>query len=152
MEEHDLFKVYYYEGPKERLQRVNLSDELKKNVWEIFNSCTLRFRPVWTLPAWQPRELDLDLKEHECMGIDEYELIEVYEQLRDKIQGNRYSHQMFGYCWSLDHVEDYLLLLVDGDDNTNMSWGDGGCLHFMIKPDQLAQKRFDQVESWMYSS
>lgn len=151
VEEQDLFQVYFYEGPKEKLQRTSLPDELRGKIWEIFHSCTLRFRPVWTLPAWQPIEIH-DLKEHEYMRIDNDELMEVYEQLRVEIQGNRYSHQMFGYCWSWDEVEDYLLLLVDSDEHTNMCWGDAGCLHFMIKPDQLAQKRFDQVESWLYST
>jgi uncharacterized protein YwqG len=150
--EAEFFQVYFYEGGGENLQRTNLPGGLEDNILEIFSSCTLRLRPVWTLPAWPPRELDLYFKEHEHIGIDDMELIELYEQFREEVQGNRYSHQMFGYCWSWDDVEDHLLLLVETDKNTNMIWGDSGCMHYMIKPHQLAQKRFDQVENWEYSS
>ncbi|MER7333290.1 MULTISPECIES: YwqG family protein [unclassified Micromonospora] len=145
-------QVHFYEGDQESLQRTNLPDELEENILEIFDSCTLRFRPAWDLPGWRPEELDLDFKEHEYIGIDDIEFSGLYSKLREEVQGNRYSHQMFGYCWSWDDVEDHLLLLVETDKNANMMWGDSGCMHYMIKPHQLAQKRFDQVESWMYSS
>lgn len=99
VEEQDCFQVCYYEGKKENLERAKLPEELAENIWEIFHSCTLRFRPVWTLPAWQPAELDSDLNEYEFMGIDDMELIDVYDQLRRRHPGKSIWSSDVWHCW-----------------------------------------------------
>jgi uncharacterized protein YwqG len=147
-------QVHFYEGGKEGLRRTSPPDELAANLLEVFNSCTLRFRPAWTLPewGWEAEGLDLDFRKQVRTELDDTELGDLYDQLLKEFPRGGYYHQMFGYCWSFGQVEDHLLLLVDTDENTNMTWGDSGCMHYMIKAHQLAQKRFDQVESWMYST
>jgi uncharacterized protein YwqG len=39
----------------------------------------------------------------------------------------------------------HLLAQVDSDDNAEMMWGDVGKLYFMIRPDDLKTRRFDQT-------
>ncbi len=42
---------------------------------------------------------------------------------------------------------DRLLLLAqfDSDDDADMAWGDGGCLYWLIRPEDLAARRFENA-------
>lgn len=68
-------------------------------------------------------------------------------------------HQLGGYAWPVqgdveyevastdaDHPRDWILLAqIDSDDTAHMMWGDSGILYWLIRPDDLAARRFDRA-------
>lgn len=68
-------------------------------------------------------------------------------------------HQLGGYAWPVQgdveyevagagasHPRDWVLLAqFDSDDTAHMLWGDSGILYWLIRPDDLAARRFDRA-------
>ena len=49
-----------------------------------------------------------------------------------------------------DGAKDWVLLaMIDSDERAGWMWGDGGCLYFWIRRDDLRARRFENV--WMVS-
>ena len=62
-----------------------------------------------------------------------------------------YEHQMFGLgaCPQsalYDHLSDHLLLQIANDDLAEIQFGEVGVFHFWISPEDLAARRWDQVQ------
>ena len=58
-------------------------------------------------------------------------------------------------CWQDELAQDYpgyqVLVQLEEDDNIDLRFYDCGTLFFLIKPEDLAAKRFDRVKCVLYS-
>jgi len=85
-------------------------------------------------------------------GLNEHEEAAYRDLLTDETQGKQ-RHRMLGHPDVVQNdsrpkSEEWILLLqVDSDDATGMSWGDSGRLYFWIRHDDMKRRKFEN--SWM---
>lgn len=169
----DGWKVLYYDGEEDCLVRTKNpeeddEEEIRTNVYDDdrINECRTHFKPHWMLPPSSYQKAD-PLFDYDKMGSATYEhqRFHVYEKLMDQLRslsGASNVHRILGYAdgWVVDDIhhreqredgreEEWLLLFqVADDDQALMSWGDGGCLTYWLRVEDLKRKRFDRIVRW----
>lgn len=107
-----------------------------------------------------------DLINHNHMDKEVYEAQErayqwLYEDILE-LSPAKGRHRILGYPDGWEPVditfrerkddgteEEWLLLLqLIDDQRATMSWGDGGCLTYWIRKDDLVQGKFDNIHRW----
>ncbi|MFC7441061.1 YwqG family protein [Laceyella putida] len=162
------WKVIYYDGPMDNLVRIKHPEENEEEKIDLrcyndirLNECSIRFCPEWMLPLTENEKV-WSIMSPERLGDRYQEQKEIYNNLLDQIRSlspSRYFHRILGYpdaweVWDLTYTgeqekEEWLLLLQLGDDNrAMMSWGDGGCLNYWIRPEDLKNKYFNNIYRW----
>jgi uncharacterized protein YwqG len=172
IKDKDKFKVFYYDGPLEELQRKEFPADLVES--SRYKPCKLSFQSSVSLPNWGQDYVSKQLNKKE---IDKY--LEATEYLNINVEQNKllgHSDNIQGpmelqcqlvtnglYCGDetgyndpkakeLKKGADDWILLFQVDSNyeeSGMIWGDAGMLYFWIRKDDLKNKRFDKC--WLIS-
>ena len=172
IKDKDKFKVFYYEGPFDELQRKEFPGNLVKN--SRFKPCKLLFQSSVSLPNGAHDYVSKQLTKTE---IDKY--IEATGDLEINVETNKllgHSNNIQGpmelecqlvtnglYCGDetgykdprareLEKGADDWILLFQVDSNyeeSGMIWGDAGMLYFWIRKEDLKNKKFDKC--WLIS-
>jgi len=172
IKDKDKFKVFYYEGQSEDLERKEFPADLSK--YSRYKPCKLSFQSSVSLPNWEHDYVSKQLNKKE---IDKY--LEATEDLDINVEKNKllgHSDNIQGpmelecqlvtnglYCGDetgyndpkakeLGKGADDWILLFQVDSNyeeSGMMWGDVGMLYFWIRKDDLKNKRFDKC--WLIS-
>ena len=168
------WQVLYVPDEKQALPVTHWPKQLPEE--GRMKAMALRFQPVQTLPANPTTALgEPELPEKQQTVFDEvvYQFLERNKPMHQllgapvPIQGDNMplecqlvSHGL--YCGDgtgyndpraeklKDGAQDWILLaMIDTDERAGWMWGDGGCLYFWIRRDDLRQRRFENV--WMVS-
>ncbi len=172
IKDKDKFKVFYYEGPLEELQRKEFPADLVN--YSRYKPCKLRFQSSVSIPNWEHDYVSKQLTKKE---IDKY--IDATEDLDLNVETNKllgHSDNIQGpmelecqlvtnglYCGDERGYNDprakelekgagdwILLFQVDSNyEESGMIWGDAGMLYFWIRKDDLKNKKFDKC--WLIS-
>lgn len=159
----DKFRVIYYDGTIDKLQRQEPPKSLPKR--GQFSPNEVRFAQEVSLPSWQSDLLNFLTQEEQDKFIDIFESGENINKIlgyADEVQGEMelecelvtnglYCGDQTGYKDSrreeLEKNKDdwRLLLQVDSNDEAGMMWGDVGRIYFWIKKIDLQKKRFENA-------
>ncbi len=166
------WKVFYFDGRSASLTRMEPPASLPAH--GRFETARLSFKQETTLPPPDAACMDqLELSDEEKNAHFSFfeESEETIKGPRHQMFGHPYQIQgemqlecqlvsngiycgtPEGYsdprCKELEAgARDWMLLLqVDSDDDSEMMWGDMGCIYFWIRKQSLEQRRFDEV--WM---
>jgi hypothetical protein len=119
-------------------------------------ACALAFRPLTDLPDPYSRAVA------ELLSDDEQ--LSQYRALHNAVRHHGIPEDVRGYCglskllgwphlvqqYDLDTTGDGLRLLLQLDDYSNgddsEGWGPGGSLYFLIRDEDLRERRFDRCE------
>lgn len=161
------FKVIYFDGDNNELQRMDYPADLKEQEYSIFKEVDLSFSSKWSFPSYEVVDIEFDevasdayfdyqSLENDNMshllgyfdniqGDVRFECVDAVERINgDRRNWNELSNQEQQELLSKQN-EWILLFQLDSIDEANMMWGDTGMLYFMIKKDDLKNKAFDKV-------
>lgn len=149
-------KVLYYSGSSSSLKRLAKPTGIK-----TFKPAAVRFESILSLPrasdyVRDPAVENLAWSEFEFEALDD--LYFAFEFVLMRKLGFTPKHQLLGYPgaiqFPLSSGETRLLCQIDSDYrnlDTDMMWGDGGRIYFMITQADLSSKNFTQIYSDLQS-
>lgn len=160
----DKFRVIYYDGSFDNLQRHEFPESLPPH--GQFSPNEIRYAQEVSLPSWQSDLLNFLTKEEQDKFFEIFEPegnINKMLGYADEVQGEMelecelvtnglYCGDQTGYKdprreeLEKNKGEWRLLLQVDSNDEAGMMWGDVGRIYFWIKKADLQEKRFEN--SW----
>lgn len=162
--DNNKFKIIYWDGSIEELQRVDFPNDLPK--YARYKPCSIEIKSEISLPSLEHDFYnDFTESERDKFWVEVYNDENINKLLgySDNIQGSMelecelvtnglYCGDPSGYndpkAKELrTNAKDWLLLLqIDSNEKNAMMWGDVGRLYFWIKKDDLLNKQFDK--SW----
>lgn len=161
--DEDKFKVIFYDGSLDALQRQKAPKTLKKQ--DIFYSNELRFVQEVSLPSLRSPLLDFLSESEKDNYFDTFEetpdvnkLLGFADEIQNEMELECELVTNGLYCGDTTGYEDpravelgknkshwRLLLQIDSNDEANMMWGDVGRLYFWIKKEDLLNKNFEKA-------
>lgn len=162
----DLPKEYEEEEKRKKLP-VWKRIFTKSNGFRLFSECQLKFEIDYQIPSWDSLQMKLFHVRNGTRFLD----LEIDENFIDEyLTENKSDHHLLGYYVGLQEsvyelmkitkgrypnklteeqvkegLEWMLLLQIDSDKITGMSWADWGKILFFIKEDDLQQQKFDNL-------
>jgi uncharacterized protein YwqG len=162
--------IIQYRGDTSSLRRVVRYPKKLKD-WQHYNNCVITFEKDWMLPnSWNfaCRELEREVFQRYDRYAPVSPEVEAYEKLDDYLipYNDEDKHHLFGYAEPviqddpLYHVpganhhgthaqevmqEWMLLLQISSDDGPGMLWADTSSLYYMIRKDDLINRRFENA-------
>ncbi|NLG81599.1 MAG: DUF1963 domain-containing protein [Bacilli bacterium] len=154
------FRVLYYDTSEQPLIRIDYPEKLKHQRNSIFPTCQVSFRNKWSLPSYEERKFNNDNylnyialengKETYLLGYCKNIQGDVRETCAIvNLNINHYEEEKIVRTdlkrINKDKEEWILLFQLDSVEECKMMWCDMGMLYFMIKEEDLRNKRFDKT-------
>lgn len=135
LEDHRFFALHF-DGSVDELTRRTVSDDsnvrFRKDDWDRldrYDPCQLSYWAEWMLPCGGAPDELYDIETMSLADVTDhyYNLMHDIESLCPFPSQNR----LFGYPYMEEEVDNWpLFLQIDSDHETDMYWGDAGCIQY----------------------
>ncbi len=162
IQDRDAFRVFYYDIPLDKLKRLDYPTALSHQLDSIFPAVAVRLSNKWSLPNLEKKVFKND-KYLDYISLEDGKETYMLGYCKNIQEDVSLSCAMTKHDCLVDHFhkltkqekqklklekdEWILLFQLDSINECHMMWGDMGILYFMIRKDDLSNRRFENV--WM---